>query len=174
MSRFGGGMHESGHHTQSDESDDSESNEETKRMMQKRGRHVYAHVEDYESDASIPADVDQDSDDPVQQPTSVQPTSVGVIQLLNAFEGGEDFAELDAKLLTQKGQHLVSEVFQPWTRKFAWSGWFGGRNQTISINGGEVPSDQEWFGLAAKAHQIIMAASQAKKHISTPAQFEVC
>ena len=124
-----------------------------------------------EDDNPIPDPGDKDADDPQVQ----QPTSVGVLQLLTEFTEGENFADLDKQLLTQKEQQLVSDVTnQPWTRKLVWSAWFGGRNQTILISGSEVPSDQKWFQLAAKAHSIIMAARQAKIPISTPAQFEVC
>ena len=124
-----------------------------------------------EDDNPIPDPGDKDADDPRVQ----QPTSVGVLQLLTEFTEGENFADLDKQLLTQKEQQLVSDVTnQPWTRKLVWSAWFGGRNQTILISGSEVPADQKWFELAAKAHSIIMAARQAKRPISTPAQFEVC
>ena len=125
----------------------------------------------HEDDNPIPDPGDKDADDPRVQ----QPTSVGVLQLLTEFTEGENFADLDKQLLTQKEQQLVSDVTnQPWTRKLVWSAWFGGRNQTILISGSEVPSDQKWFQLAAKAHSIIMAARQAKRPISTPALFEVC
>ncbi len=39
---------------------------------------------------------------PVQQPTSVGVLTLGVLKLLTDFAEGEDFAELDKVLLTQK------------------------------------------------------------------------
>ena len=161
---FGDGMYGLQNVGQNDGSDDSD--DETDEIV------TNSNLSDQdEYDNLIPDPGDKDADDPRVQ----QPTSVGVLQLLTEFTEGENFADLDKQLLTQKEQQLVSDVTnQPWTRKLVWSAWFGGRNQTILISGSEVPSDQKWFQLAAKAHSIIMAARQAKRPISTPAQFEVC
>ena len=161
---FGDGMYGLQNVGQNDGSDDSD--DETDEIV------TNSNLSDQdEYDNLIPDPGDKDADDPRVQ----QPTSVGVLQLLTEFTEGENFADLDKQLLTQKEQQLVSDVTnQPWTRKLVWSAWFGGRNQTILISGSEVPADQNWFELAAKAHSIIMAARQAKRPISTPAQFEVC